>query len=168
MKKTNALRALDAHKIQYETVVYDQAGEFHSADEVAELIGVPVEEVYKTLVVLRDTSASGQSSTGRGAPKPLLVMVAADRELDLRALAKSTGDKKLRMATKKEAEELTSSQIGGISALALLNRGFQVCIDQPALQLEMIHVSGGVRGLDVKLKTTDLLSLTNAKSVEAT
>jgi Cys-tRNA(Pro)/Cys-tRNA(Cys) deacylase len=158
MKKTNAMRVLDAQKIAYETTEYDDAGEFHSADEAAQLIGAPVEQVYKTLVVLRETPRS----------KPMLVMVAANREIDLRLLAKSIGERKLRMATKKEAEQLTGAQIGGISALAQLNRGFEMYIDAPAQNLEMIHVSGGVRGLDVKLRAADLVRVTNARVAEAT
>ncbi len=158
MKKTNAQRVLETHKVPYESRVYDESGEFHSADEAARLLGAPVESVYKTLVVLRE-----QSHT-----KPLLVMVAANCEIDLRQLAKSVGEKKLRMATQREAEQLTGLQVGGISALALLNRGFEICIDRPALALEYIHLSGGTRGLDIKLRVPDLIDLTRAKVVDAT
>lgn len=158
MTKTNAMRLLEAQKIQYQVVLYDEAGEFHTAEEAASLIGAPVEQVYKTLVVLRETPRA----------KPMLVMVASNREVDLRRLAKSVGDKKLRMATKKEAEELTGAQIGGISALAQLNKGFEILLDQPASGLETIHVSGGARGVDIALRTTDLMRVTKARLVEAT
>src|SRR5512140_284778 len=89
MIKTNAQRLLESRQIPYESKVYDAAGEFHSADEAARLIGAPVDSVFKTLVVMRETPRA----------KPLLVMVAANKEIDLRALAKSVGEKKLRMAT---------------------------------------------------------------------
>jgi len=158
MKKTNAMRVLEAHKIPYEAFVYDDAGEFHSAEQAAQLLGAPMERVYKTLVVLRETPRS----------KPLLVMLASHREVDLRLLAKSVGEKKLRMATKKEAEQLTGAQIGGISALAQLNKGLEMLLDRPALDLEWIHVSGGVRGLDLKLRVADLIRVTGAKIVQAT
>jgi Cys-tRNA(Pro)/Cys-tRNA(Cys) deacylase len=158
MLKTNAMRLLEARKIPYEARVYADAGEFHTAAEAAQLIGAPVETVYKTLVVLRETPRA----------KPLLVMIASDREIDLRRLARSMGDKKLRMATKKEAERLTGAQIGGISALAQLNRGFEMCLDKPALAFESVHVSGGVRGLDLELRVADLLKVTNARVVAAT
>lgn len=158
MKKTNAMRVLEAHKISYEAFVYDDAGAFHSAEQAAQLLGAPMERVYKTLVVLRETPRS----------KPLLVMVASHREVDLRLLAKSVGEKKLRMATKKEAEQLTGAQIGGISALAQLNKGLEMLLDRPALDLEWIHVSGGVRGLDLKLRVADLIRVTGAKIVQAT
>ncbi len=158
MNKTNAQRLLESRKIPYESKIYDASGEFHSADEAAALIGAPVETVYKTLVVMREVPHT----------KPLLVMVPANQEIDLRLLAKSVGEKKLRMATQKEAEQLTGLQVGGISALALLNRGFEICIDRPALTLQDIHISGGMRGLDLKLRVSDLISLTHARTVDAT
>lgn len=158
MKKTNAMRVLEQNKVAYVPTEYAATGEFHTADEAATLIGAPVETVYKTLVVLREMP--------RG--KPLLVMVASNREVDLRLLAKSIGEKKLRMATKKEAEDLTGAQIGGISALAQLNRGFEMLLDKPAFALERIHVSGGVRGLDLALAVNDLIRVTGARIVEAT
>jgi Cys-tRNA(Pro)/Cys-tRNA(Cys) deacylase len=95
-------------------------------------------------------------------------MIAAPREIDLRRLAKGVNEKKLRLATQREAEQLTGAQVGGISALAVLNRGFEVYIDRPALRLNEIHVSGGVRGLDVKLRVADLIQVTGARVVDAT
>lgn len=163
MIKTNAMRMLEAQKVAYEAKVYDDSQEFHSADEAAALIGAPVEQVYKTLVVL-----SEDAPKGGGRKKPMLVMVASDREVDLRLLAKSVGEKKLRMATKKEAEQLTGAQIGGISALAQLNKGFEILLDARAMELERIHVSGGVRGVDIALQVVDLVRVTRAKAVSAT
>jgi Cys-tRNA(Pro)/Cys-tRNA(Cys) deacylase len=157
--KLNSMRLLDSRKIRYVATTYDASGEFHSATEAAQLIGAPSEQVYKTLVVLREPPKSG---------KPLLVMIVAHRELDLKLLAKSVNEKKLRMATQREAEELTGLQVGGISALALINRGFEICIDQPGLALEQIHISAGQRGVDVQLAVKDLIALTRAKSVCAT
>ena len=163
MKKTNAMRALDAQRIHYVGVEYDPSGEFHPADEVARILQVPVENVYKTLVVLREHPADSSTRS-----KPLLVMIAASSELDLRVLAKGIGEKSLRMATQKEAEQLTGSQVGGISALALLGRGFEIYIDNRGLALEDIHVSGGVRGLDLNLRVADLLSITGARPIPTT
>lgn len=157
LKKTNAQRLLDSQHIQFESIVYDESGDFHSAEEAAELLGAPAETVYKTLVVMRELPRS----------KPILVMVAANREIDLRSLARSLGEKKLRMASQREAEQLTGLQVGGISPLVLLNKGFEICLDRQALALEQIHISGGARGLDIKLRVADLVRLTNAKSVTA-
>lgn len=155
--KNNVTRLLDSRKIAYTTSEYD-GSQFHSADEAAQLIGVPVDQVYKTIVVLREDKTR----------KPLLVMVAAPREIDLKKLAASLGEKKLRVAKHDEAEALTGLQVGGISALALLSKPFEVCLDRPALDLEHIHVSGGQRGLDVKIGVEDLRALTKAKVVDAT
>ncbi len=153
------MRFLDARKIAYTASTYDATGEFHSATEAADLLQVPANSVYKTLVILRDAANKG---------KPLLIMVPSAEEVDLRLLAKSMGEKKLRMATLREAESLTGLQVGGISALALLNRGFQIYIDRKASMLERIHVSAGARGIDLELAVSDLVSVTRAKMVEAT
>jgi len=155
------MRLLESRKIPYIAKTYDASGEFHSATEAAQLIGAPVESVYKTLVVLREPPKSG---------KPLLVMIAANREVDLKLLAQSLGTpkQKLRMATQREAESLTGLQVGGISALALLNRGFEIVLDEPARALDQIHISAGQRGVDLQLAVNDLVAVTNARVVRAT
>jgi Cys-tRNA(Pro)/Cys-tRNA(Cys) deacylase len=150
--KTNAMRLLEARRIPYEPLTYSP--EIHSADVVAETLGLPPSQVYKTLVVLRE----------RG--RPLLVMVAGDRELDTRALARAVGEKRVEMAPKKEAERLTGLQVGGIGALALLDKHFDVYIDRRALTQERILVNGGQRGLNLRLRVADLVAVTGAKVVE--
>ncbi len=150
--KTNAMRVLDQRKVAYE--VHEYSPEIHSAVEAARAMGQPIERVYKTLVVIRDL----QPRT-----KPLLVMVPGDRELDLRVLARSTGDKKLRMATQKEAESLTGLMVGGIGALALLNRGFETWMDGAAMACERICVNAGQRGVNLELRVDDLVRITNAR-----
>jgi len=149
--KTNTMRVLDQRKVTY--VVHEYSPEIHSAVEAAQAMGQPVERVYKTLVVMREAPRA----------KPLLVMVPGDRELDLRALARSTGDKKLRMATQKEAESLTGLLVGGIGALALLNRGFEIWIDGAAKGHERICVNAGQRGVNLELRVDDLVRITNAR-----
>ncbi len=166
------MRLLESRNIAYVAREYDASGAFHSAEQAAQLIGAPVETVYKTLVVLRDPSSFDYRSGGSGrAPKsgkPILVLIAAPREVDLKLLAKSLSEKKLRMATQREAESLTGLQVGGISALTLLNRGFEICIDEPALALDQIHVSAGARGVDLQLAVKDLIAVTRARTVRAT
>ena len=166
--KLNSMRVLDARKIPYVAIEYDASREFHSATEAAQLIGAPAESVYKTLVVLRGPSTSSGQAPKSG--KPLLVLIASPREVDLKLLAQSLGDakRKLRMATQREAESLTGLQVGGISALALLNRGFEIVLDEPALALDQIHISAGQRGVDLCLAVKDLIAVTNAKVVRAT
>jgi len=150
--KTNAMRMLDARGVPYE--VYTFPPEIHSAEGVAQVVGLPASQVYKTLVVVRKQG------------KPLLVMIAGDRELDLKRLAKAVGEKKLRMATYREAESLTGLQVGGISALALLNRNFDVYIDQAATKLERVLVSAGCRGINLGIKVEDLIRVTKAKVID--
>src|SRR3989338_1169585 len=151
--RNNVTRLLDAREIAYE--VFEFPPEKHSAEETAALLGVPEERVYKTLVVLREEKRA----------KTLLVMVPAGRDLNLKALAASLGEKKLSMATQREAEDLTGLQVGGISALALLNRGFDICVDRVAESLLFIHVSAGQRGANLRLSPGDLIAVTGAKLV---
>lgn len=152
--KTNALRLLDAYGIPYQLFTFSP--DIHSATGVAQALGLPPHQVYKTLVVLR--------TQGR----PLLMMIAGDRELDLKRVAAAVNDKKVRMATQREAETLTGLQVGGISALALLGRPFDIFLDRPALALQHIVVSAGKRGMNVQLAVDDLLRLTRARVIEAT
>jgi Cys-tRNA(Pro)/Cys-tRNA(Cys) deacylase len=151
--KNNVTRLLDTRRVAYE--VFEFPPEKHSAEETAELLGVPVHLVYKTLVVLREAKDK----------KPLLVMAPAGREVDLKVLAASLGEKKLKLAAQREAEVLTGLQVGGISALALLNRGFEVCLDHSALAHSHIHVSAGQRGANLRLPVADLRALTHARLV---
>ncbi len=154
MHKTLAMKLLDGKKIAYEAVTYPPTE--RDAVEVARHLGAPPSQVFKTLVVIRE----------RG--KPILVMIPADRQLDLKRLAGDLGEKKLQMATHQEAERLTRLQVGGISALALLNRGFLVTLDEAAREQESIYISAGEKGINLKLGVADLLSLTGARWVQAT
>jgi Cys-tRNA(Pro)/Cys-tRNA(Cys) deacylase len=153
-KKLNSLRFLDVMGITYEECRFPET--VLSASGVAEHLGMPAAQVYKTLVVL--------PVHGR----PLLVMIPGDSELHLKQLAHALRQKKLRMATQKEAEALTGLKVGGISALALRHKHFQVYLDGTAERLEHILVSAGQRGVDVRLKVTDLVHATGAVFVEAT
>ncbi len=156
--KTNAMRVLDAHRVAYEAHYYSP--EVHSADEVARMVGAALTHVFKTLVVLPES----------GSGRPLLVMVPANAELDLKLLGQQpgVGEKRLRMATQREAESLTGLLVGGISPLALLQKGFRVFIDDSVLQLDRVYVSGGQRGVNLSLAAADLLKVTRALPVAAT
>jgi Cys-tRNA(Pro)/Cys-tRNA(Cys) deacylase len=155
--KTNAARLLEARGISHRVRVYDAGGAFHSADEAAGLLGVPEGSVLKTLVVLRETA---------GRPKPLLVLVPSDRQLDLKRLGRSLGEKRLRMASQKEAERLTGLKVGGISALSVRAGAFEVVVDASAARWGQVHVSAGVRGVDLELNVNDLLAATGGRLVE--
>lgn len=151
--KLNSMRVLDAQNVPYDVFTYP--AQRHSAIEVAQLAGVSPEIVYKTLVVQRK----------RG--KPVLVMVPGDRQLNLKRFAASIGEKRLRMASQREAERLTGLQVGGISPLALLNRGFDIYVDKHALAQSRIYISAGQRGFNLCLPVQDLLLVTGAQPVDA-
>lgn len=151
----NVTRLLDARKIPYQA--FELPAEKLGALEAAQILNVPPEQVFKTIVVVRE---------GRG--KPVLAVVPGPEEVDLKALAKALGEKKVSVPTQKEAERLTGLQAGGISPLALMNRGFQVIIDASAQDLEEIYVSGGQRGLNIRLPAGALAQLTNARFAPVT
>ena len=159
INKTQAMRLLDTKRIDYTPRVYAASGDCHAAEYAAALRGAAGETSYKTLGVLREAA---------GRARPLLVMAPSHRRVDLKLMAKSLGEKKLRMATQREAERLTGLQAGGISALALLDKGFDVLLDETARSLERIHISAGRRGTDIELRVDDLVALTSANYVEAT
>lgn len=156
--RNNVTRLLDQRRVWYQPVEYDPTA-FHSATEVAAMVGAPPEQVFKTIVVLREERGK----------RPLLVIVPGDGEVDLKRLAAGLGEKKLRVATQREAESLTKLQVGGISALALINRGYDVVLDRSAERYaeEGIYVSGGQRGLNVRIKPADLATLTGARLLDA-
>jgi Cys-tRNA(Pro)/Cys-tRNA(Cys) deacylase len=151
LSANNVTRMLDARKIPYQA--FELPAEKLSALETARLLGVSPALVYKTIVVLREKGG-----------KPILVVIPGDRSVDLKALAAVLGEKKLKLATQREAETLTGLQAGGISPLALLNRGFQVVLDSAAQEEGEIHLSGGQRGLNLRLPVESILELTRARS----
>jgi len=148
----NITRMLDGRKIPYQA--FELPAEKLGAAETARLLGVPAELVYKTIVVKRE----------RG--KPILAVVPGPSEVDLKALARALGEKKLSLPTEREAEQMTGLQAGGISPLALLNKGFQVVMDVAAQAHEEIHISGGQRGLNIRMPVRALAELTRARFVK--
>lgn len=149
MVKNNVTRMLQSRGIAYQA--FELPVEKISALETAQILGVEPDLIYKTIVVTR---------VGKG--KPILALVPAPREVDLKALARAVGEKKVHLASQKQAEQLTGLQVGGISPLALLQRGFQVVVDISARSVDEIHISGGQRGLNIRLPTDDLIKLTRA------
>lgn len=152
MEKTQAMRLLEGKGIPYEAVTYP--AEERNATNVAEHLGVPAAQVFKTLVVLR---AQG---------KPFLALVPADGQLNLKKMAKAVSEKKLKMATHAEAEELTGLEVGGISPLALLNRGFDLVVDRSVQAYEQVFMSAGQKGINMKVPVREFMELTGAKCLD--
>lgn len=151
MIKNNVTRLLDSRKIAY--TAYELPAEKLGALETARQLNVDPALVFKTIVVLREKAGA----------KPILAIVPGDGEVDLKALASFLNEKKVHIPTQQEAERLTGLQAGGISPLALINKGFQMLLDQSAMKYETIHISGGQRGLNISLPVKALLELTQAK-----
>jgi Cys-tRNA(Pro)/Cys-tRNA(Cys) deacylase len=154
-QKPMAVRMLEQKKVPHEVFEFDDA--IRSAQEVARVTGMPPEQVLKTLVVEQEPPKG----------KPFLVMMPSSLEIDLKVLASSLGLKKLAMASHRDAERYTGLQVGGISALALIGKGFGVLIEETATLFDEVLVSAGQRGFDVRIATAALIELTGAISVRA-
>lgn len=151
--KPLSIKLLEGKKIPFEVFAYSPAQK--DAVQVAEAIGHAPRQVFKTLVV--------QPPDAHPKSKWHLAVLPADQQLDVKKMARLLGVKKVKMATHVQAERETGLQVGGISALALLNQGFQVYLDESARHFEQIVVSAGQRGLQVKLDVDDFIRLVRAR-----
>jgi len=149
MKPTNITRLLDSQGIDY--TAFELPPEKLGALETARLLDVPIDTVYKSIVLTR-----------KGKGKTILAVVPGNLEVNLKAVAQVLGEKKVIKATERDAERLTGLQAGGISPLALIKRGFQVVIHSSARTQDRIHISGGKRGLNIQLSPLALAKLTDA------
>lgn len=150
MITNNVTRLLEARGIDFQT--FELPEKKLSAMEAAGFLGVDPGMVFKTIVITRAMQK-----------KPLLALVPAPNEVDLKKLSVVLGEKKVYLATQKEAEQLTGLKVGGISPLALINRRFQVVIDSSANSYEGIYISGGQRGLNIWLAVGELVAITQAE-----
>ena len=149
MISNNVTRLLDSRKVHY--TPFELPVEKLGAIETATILNVPSALVFKTIVIVRPKG------------KPLLCVIDGDSVVDLKAVAACINEKKVSLPSQNEAELLTGLQAGGISPLALINKGFSVLIDEAALQYPEIHISGGQRGLTLRLDPHDLQKLTEAR-----
>jgi Cys-tRNA(Pro)/Cys-tRNA(Cys) deacylase len=144
MKKTNAMRLLDNLGIAYELLEYEVDPEDLAAEGTAEKVGLPPEQVFKTLVV-------------RGDRKGIcFAVIPGNAYLDLKALAKLSGDRKMEMVSLKEVQPLTGYIRGGVTALAS-KKEYPVYVDEVAEVFDRITVSAGMRGSLILLSPTDYL-----------
>jgi Cys-tRNA(Pro)/Cys-tRNA(Cys) deacylase len=150
MITNNVTRLLEARGVRY--AAFELPPEKLSAVEAASFLGVEAEQVFKTIVVLRE-----------GSGKPVLAMIPGPLEVDLKALAKAVGEKKMVLASQRQAEQVTGLLSGGISPLALLNRGFEVILDELAQLYDEVYISGGQRGLNLRLPVSEILAITGAR-----
>ena len=150
MAVNNVTRFLDSRKVPYS--VFELPQEKLGGEETARLLNAPPEIIFKSIVILR-----------KGSGKPILAVVPGNQEVDLKKLAKAVGEKKVTPSTQKEAENITKLQAGGISPLALINRGFEIVIHRSVQDFELVHVSGGELGVNIRLSSSDLINITKAK-----
>jgi Cys-tRNA(Pro)/Cys-tRNA(Cys) deacylase len=148
--KTNAARLLDSLGIHYEIREYEVDPDDLAAESVALKIGLPPEQVFKTLVA-------------RGERQGVMFgVVPGDQQLDLKALAQLSGDKKVDTVSLKEVQPLTGYIRGGVTALAA-KKSYPVYADETIELFDVISISSGSRGAQLILSPADYLRATNAK-----
>ena len=147
--KTNAVRLLDKLGIHYELRSYDVDPEDLTAISVARKIGMPVEQVFKTLL----TRTSDNTH--------LFAVIPGDTELDLKKLASVAGVRKAELAPLKEVEPLTGYIRGGVTVLAA-KKPFPSFADETLELFDTISISAGTRGLQIMLSPADYLRATGA------
>lgn len=148
--KTNAARLLDAQGIAYQVREYEVDPDDLMAESVARKIGLPAEQVFKTLVARGDKNGI------------CFAVVPGDQQLDLKALAHLTGDKKIDTVPLKEVQPLTGYIRGGVTALAA-KKAYPVFADETIELFDVISVSAGIRGAQLLLAPADYLRVTGAK-----
>ncbi len=151
--KTNAVRLLDTLGIAYVLRDYEVDPEDLSAKTVAAKIGMPIEQVFKTLVARGDRTGI------------FLAVIPGDCELDLKATAKSTGDRKVETVSLKEVQPLTGYIRGGVTALAC-KKAYPVWVDETFELFDEVSVSAGQRGLQIILNPTDYLRAVSGRIAE--
>jgi len=148
-QKTNAARLLDQMNIVYELREYEVDPNDLAAETVAAKIGLPAEQVFKTLVARGDRYGIA------------MAVIPGDAELDLKALATATGDRKMQLVPVKELQGLTGYVRGGVTVLAG-KKDYPVYADETIELFDIISVSAGVRGLQILLPPADYVRAANA------
>ena len=150
IQKTNAARLLDRMGIQYELRVYEVDPDDLAAETVAAKIGLPPEQVFKTLVARADRNGI------------VMAVIPGNRELNLKALAAAAGERKIQLVPVKELQSLTGYIRGGVTALAG-KRDFPVYADETIERFDVVSISAGLRGLQILIAPGDYLRATKGK-----
>lgn len=149
-QKTNAARILDQAKLTYTLKEYPVDESDLSAVTVAQKVGLPIEQVYKTIVARGDKTGV------------IVACIQGDHELNLKGLAILSGNKKVEVVSLKEVQPLTGYIRGGVSPIGM-KKHYPVFIDSNVQTQETIAVSAGLRGLQLFLRPVDLISVTKAQ-----
>lgn len=150
MKKTNAARILDRLKIDYELIEYEVDESDLSAVHLADTAGIPIEKVFKTLVLEGDKNGH------------FICIIPGGEEIDLKKAAIASSNKKVALIKMKDLEPLTGYIRGGCSPLGM-KKNFPVYIDESAFNHDLIFISAGIRGLQIRLSPDDLLRSCNGE-----
>ena len=151
IQKTNAMRFLDQHKVEYEAHTYEhKEGDPVDGVHVANMLHQPVEAVYKTLVTQANTK------------EYLVYMLPVEKELDLKKCAKIAGVKSCEMIHVKDITKITGYVRGGCTAIGM-KKQFPTVIQEDAKELEYMHVSGGKLGMQIRLAPQDLQKVAKAE-----
>lgn len=153
MARTNAVRLLEAEGIVYDLIQYEVDPDDLAAESVAAKIGLPAEQVFKTLVARGDRNGI------------CFAVIPGNGELDLKALARVTGDRKIELVPLKELQPLTGYIRGGVTVLGA-RKAYPVYIDDTAILFDRISVSAGQRGLQMLLAPEDFMRATKATAAE--
>ena len=152
-QKTNAARLLDQMGIHYELREYEVDPDDLAAETVAAKIGLPPEQVFKTLVARADRSKDRNGIC--------MAVIPGDQELDLKALAAAAGERKIQLVPVKELQALTGYIRGGVTALAA-KRDFPVYVDETIELFDIVSISAGIRGVQILIAPADYLRATKA------
>jgi Cys-tRNA(Pro)/Cys-tRNA(Cys) deacylase len=145
--KTNAVRLLDQLGVAYELREYEVDPDDLRAESVAAKVGMPAEQVFKTLVARGDRNGI------------CLAVIPGDNELNLKLLAAASGDRKINLVPLKEVLPLTGYIRGGVTAFGG-KKDYPVYVDETIELFDVVSVSAGTRGLQIILKPEDYLSVT--------
>jgi Cys-tRNA(Pro)/Cys-tRNA(Cys) deacylase len=151
--KTNAVRLLESLGVHYELREYEVDPEDLAAETVAAKIGFPPEQVFKTLLARGDRNG------------PCFAVIPGNFELDLKALAAASGDRKIEIVPLKEVQPLTGYIRGGVTVLGA-KKAYPVFADETIELWDVISISAGVRGTQILIKPEDYLRVTEAKLAE--
>ena len=153
LEKTNAARLLDKAKIQYGLIPYEFDESDLAAQHVADSLGQDIARVFKTLVLHGD-------KTGY-----IICVIPGNMEVDLKALAKVSGNKKVEMIPMKDLLQVTGYIRGGCSPIGM-KKSFPTYFHTTATEHDIIYVSAGVRGLQIQIAPKDLIAYTKATVAE--
>ncbi len=153
MKKTNAARHLDDLKIDYKLVEYEIDEADLSAESVARKVGLPPEQVFKTLVARGDKTGI------------LMTCIPGNAELDLKAIAEVSDNKNVEMVHVKEIQQLTGYVRGGVSPIGVKKR-YPIFLDRSATKFPFISISAGARGSQIFISPGDLIKILNVTVCE--